>query len=119
MKGIASLAVVLALVATSAAAADQKPSAAHGKQLFLKVGCWQCHGTVGQGSTAGVRLAPDPLPVEALTTFVHETTGDMPKYTAKVLTDADLADIHAYLASIPQPASPDTIAILKNLKPTK
>ena len=37
-----------------------------GKAAFMKYGCWQCHGTQGQGSaitSAGKVLAPDPLPL--------------------------------------------------------
>jgi ubiquinol-cytochrome c reductase cytochrome c subunit len=106
-------------VAGSAFAADTASSAAHGKQLFLRDGCWECHGTMGQGGAAGKTLAPNTLPLEAMINFVHTTTGQMPAYSDKVLSDADLADIHAYLVSLPKPPSPDSIPALKNLKETK
>ena len=41
----------------------QAPSggnAANGKQIFMKQGCFRCHGTDGQGG-AGRRLTPNPL----------------------------------------------------------
>ena len=80
--------------------------AANGKKLFTKDGCYQCHGTQGQGTTAGARLAPKPPALAALIAYVRQPKGQMPPYTAKVISDGDLADIRAYLASIlePQPA---------------
>jgi len=78
-------------------------SAENGKALFLKVGCYECHGTQGQGAVTGPRLAPDPMPFEALSAFVRSTSRQMPPYRVKVLSEADLADIYAYLQSIPKP----------------
>ena len=53
-------------------------SAENGKRLFMKAGCWQCHGTVGQGGVAGPRIAPDPLPYEALAAFVRTSGTTLP-----------------------------------------
>ena len=88
---------LLLCAATSATAADP----AKGKALFEKHGCWQCHGYVGQGGAAGKTLAPKPMPFEAFTVFVRNTNGAMPPYPKEILSEVDLADIHAYLASIP------------------
>src|ERR1700732_4954749 len=78
-------------------------SAANGKKLFSKYGCYECHGTQGQGTTAGARLAPKPIALAALIACVRRPSGQMPPYTGKVVSDAELADIRAYLASIPEP----------------
>jgi ubiquinol-cytochrome c reductase cytochrome c subunit len=89
--------------------------AAKGKAAFMKYGCWQCHGTVGQGSvttSAGKVLAPDPLPYEGFAAFVRSTDRAMPPYSEKVLPNDDLADIHAYLASVPKPADYKSIPLL-------
>jgi mono/diheme cytochrome c family protein len=83
-----------------------------GKLAYIKNGCWQCHGFEGQGGIAGKRLAPDPLPVEALTAFVRGTNRAMPPYSEAVLSNEDLADIHAYLASIPKAPDPKSIGLL-------
>ena len=108
---LAAVAAGLVLAHGAAQAAD----AAKGKQAFMKYGCWQCHGTVGQGSPiTGPKLAPDPMPLEALTTFLRTTNRTMPPYREAVLPNADIADIHAYLASIPKPADPNSIDLLKN-----
>ena len=90
-------------------------NAAKGKTAFTTFGCWQCHGFEGQGSVAtsnGKVLAPDPLPWDTFSAFVRTSNVGMPPYSAKVLSDADLADIHAYLSSIPKPKDHKSIPLL-------
>jgi mono/diheme cytochrome c family protein len=102
----AAAVLVMSQGAALAASADK------GKTAYVKNGCWQCHGYVGQGGAAGPKLAPDPLAVEALTAFVHFTNGRMPPYPEAILSNADLADIHAYLQSIPKTADYKSIPLL-------
>jgi len=97
MRFLLSVLLLLGLATTPALAAD----AAKGKAAFMKNGCWQCHGEVGQGGAAGKTLAPKPMPLEAFNVFVRNSNGPMPPYPREILSDADLADIHAYLQSIP------------------
>jgi ubiquinol-cytochrome c reductase cytochrome c subunit len=106
--GLAALAAALVLGQSAADAA----SAEKGQALFMKYGCWQCHGTLGQGAITGPKLAPDPLPFDALANFVRTSTGQMPPYRQAVLPDADLADIYAYLQSIPTPPDAKTLPLL-------
>ncbi|HEV7775939.1 MAG TPA: c-type cytochrome [Luteibacter sp.] len=88
--------------------------AAHGHHLFLTVGCYQCHGTSGEGGGVfGPKLAPDPLPFIAVDHQLRSPAMRMPVYTAKVLSDQDVADIYAYLKSIPPSKQPDQIPLLK------
>jgi len=87
-------------------------SAEKGKAAFVKNGCWQCHGFQGQGGVAGAKLAPEPIPEEAFVAFVRTTNRAMPSYSEAVLSNDDLADIHAYLASIPKPPDPKSIPLL-------
>ena len=87
-------------------------SAEKGRETFVAKGCWQCHGFAGQGG-AGTRLAPDPLPLEGLTAFVRNTRGRMPPYPEAILSNEDLADIHAYLQSIPKAADYRSIPLLR------
>jgi ubiquinol-cytochrome c reductase cytochrome c subunit len=77
-------------------------SAENGKAQFMKFGCWECHGTAGQGTIAGPKLAPDPLPFDTLASFVRTSSRLMPPYRETVLPNNDLADIYAYLQSIPE-----------------
>jgi ubiquinol-cytochrome c reductase cytochrome c subunit len=39
----------------------------------------------------------------AFARYVRQPRGEMPPYTAKVVTDQELADIHAFLRSVPRP----------------
>jgi mono/diheme cytochrome c family protein len=87
-------------------------SAENGKRVFMRVGCWQCHGTVGQGAVTGPKLAPDPLAFDALSAFVRSTNRAMPPYREQVLSNDDLADIYAYLQSIPKGLEPVHIPLL-------
>src|ERR1043166_7878029 len=90
-----------------------EPSSANGRVLYVKVGCYACHGYQGQGGAAGPRIAPHPLPFDGLAAFVRTSSGEMPPYTATLLSDNDLADIYAYLQSIPQPPALASVPLLK------
>jgi mono/diheme cytochrome c family protein len=86
----------------------------NGKRVFLRAGCYQCHGTVGQGGQAGARLAQTKLPLAAFTSYVRNPApGGMPPYREKVLSDQDLADIYAYIQSVPPPLPLSSIPLLK------
>lgn len=104
---LAAVAVGLVLGPGSVSSASEK-----GKQLFVKNGCWQCHGFVGQGGAAGPALAPNVMPLEAMNNFVRNSNRAMPSYRETILPNEDLAEIHAYLASIPKPADPKSIPLL-------
>ena len=98
------------LVLSAATAAAQ--SAEKGKTAYVKHGCWQCHGFAAQGGIAGPKLVPDPMPLVALTAFVRHTRGAMPPYQEAILSSADLADIHAWLSSLPRPQDYKSIPLL-------
>ncbi len=105
--GLAALAAGLVLGPAAFAASAEK-----GKTAYMKYGCWQCHGTVGQGGIAGPGLAPNPLPYEAFAAFVRTTSRTMPPYQEPVLPNGDLADMHAYLLTIPKPPDYKSIPLL-------
>ena len=90
---------------------------ANGESVYLRIGCPACHGTVGHGGAAK-RLAPDTLPLAAFTTWVRNGTpgwsflAGMPAFSPEVISDAELANIQAYLASQPQPPPLDRIPLL-------
>jgi len=78
-----------------------------GRLGFVKVGCAQCHGREAQGSpTTGPRLGPNGLPYAAFARYVRTPRLQMPPYTEKILSDADLADLYAFVQSRPKPATP-------------
>jgi ubiquinol-cytochrome c reductase cytochrome c subunit len=104
--------LLLCIALTICAGVAHAQSAEKGRVAYVKNGCWQCHGFVGQGGVAGPKLAPEAKPLEYYTAFVRNTRGPMPPYSEKLLSNADLADIHAWLQSQPKAADPKTIPLL-------
>ena len=105
--------MLLSLLAMTALAQVKAGDAANGKRLFEKVGCYQCHGYVGQGGTAGARLAQTRLPLIAFTAYVRNpASGGMPPFRPKVMTDQELADISAYIKTFPEPKAAKDIPLL-------
>lgn len=119
--GIAALALTGRALAQNQAPAPRQPTATapagnveQGRKLFVSYGCYQCHGYEAQGSGAtGPRLGPRPLPAAAFTRYVRQPSNQMPPYTAKVVSDADLAHIYAFVQARPAPAPASTIPLLK------
>jgi mono/diheme cytochrome c family protein len=104
-------------VTTSLPPQDEKPPAGNmqnGKKLFTSYGCFECHGHQAEGtSVGGPRLGPNPISFPAFIKYVRQPTGQMPPFTIKVTSDADLADIYTFLQSLPQPPKADSIPALK------
>ena len=96
--------VATVLLAATLAAQAQAPagSAERGYKLYMEKMCYTCHGTVGQGGErgAGPQISPTKWPYEAFAQQVRHPRQDMPRYPAKFVTDQELADIYAYVASI-------------------
>jgi ubiquinol-cytochrome c reductase cytochrome c subunit len=84
----------------------------NGKQLYNDIGCWQCHGYEGQGG-AGPELGPNPISYPSFKAYIRHPRGQMPPYSEKVVTDQQLADIHAFLETIPASPDADSIPLLK------
>lgn len=95
---------------------DASPTgnAQNGKKLFMSDGCYECHGRQGQGAaqTGAARIGPPLLSFEGFQTYVRSPKNNMPPYTSKAIPDADLADIYAYLKSIPMPPKGKDIPLL-------
>ena len=111
---VLSVAVVHAQAPERPAAPTPPGNADAGKKLYVSVGCYQCHGYEAQGSSAtGPRLGPRPIAFAAFSRYVRQPTGQMPPYTAKVVTEQDLSDIYAFLSSVPAPPPLETVPLLK------
>jgi mono/diheme cytochrome c family protein len=99
-----------------AQSSDAAPSgnAQNGKKLFKSYGCYECHGTEGQGAqqTGAARIGPPQLSFEGFQSYIRKPTGQMPPYASKAVSDQDAADIYAYLKSIPMPPKGKDIPLL-------
>ena len=114
---------VLTMILGAAVLSAQSPGAAsapagnaqNGRKLFESYGCYQCHGHEAQGGIGTApRLGPKPIAFAAVQKYVRAPTGQMPPYTAKVVSDKDLADIYAFLQSVAVPPPVKDIPLLNN-----
>src|SRR5712691_6880537 len=105
--------LLTALVVVAVQAQTLTGNADNGKRLFLKNGCYQCHGYAGQGGLGGARLAQTKLPLVAFTAYVRNPApGGMPPYRAKVMSDQELADVWTYIKTFPEPPPVKSIPLL-------
>ena len=113
----AAAALCASPLAVAPAQVGPQGDAANGKQIYLRDACFTCHGRSGQG---GVFRGPTPilartaLPFDGFRELVRNPPGDMPGYSEAVLSDKDIADIYAFVESLPGPRSPKDIRVLDN-----
>ncbi|HEY4709476.1 MAG TPA: c-type cytochrome [Candidatus Acidoferrales bacterium] len=115
MRSLGVLAFVFALTLGSPRAQAQAPttksgdagtaSVANGKRAFVSAGCVACHGPKGEGTASGIQIAPPPLELPALISYVRQPTGKMPPFGTGVVSDQQLSDIYAFLESVAPPPS--------------
>jgi ubiquinol-cytochrome c reductase cytochrome c subunit len=96
------LAELYAFLQSLAPAVKADPSSANarnGERLYMSYGCYECHGTEGQGSTqtGASRIGPIQIPFAPFVAYIRQPTAQMPPYSAKSVSDAELADIYAFL----------------------
>jgi mono/diheme cytochrome c family protein len=104
------------LLAATLLAQGPAGDAASGKKLFLRDGCYECHGYAGQGGAAGARIATIGLNAQGLIRYVRAPAGAMPAYTDRVITDQELTDIHAYLQTMAKAKPAKDIPLLNALE---
>lgn len=104
-RGSEWLAFLAALLFAAGAANAQ--DATHGKELFLKYTCYGCHGFSAENGP-GARLVPMKLTQAGFIAYVRNPPrpNQMPSYSPKVLSDGDMADIYAYIKTIPDTDRP-------------
>ena len=117
---IAGLFPLLAVAAAMAAAQSPAPDAvSRGRAVYMNSGCWACHGYTGRGGIgpmSGPDIAREEITREALTFIVRHPIRIMPAFSEKVLSDAQLADIHSFLAAQPRSRSVSDIPLLTKEK---
>ena len=96
----------------SALQVSTDPNVNAGAALYRKNGCYECPVNDGQGGPQGPRLGPNPIPLPRFTAYVRNPGGDMPPFTAKVVSDDDLSKIYAFLQSRPAPPPVKDIPLL-------
>jgi len=84
-----------------------------GKDLYLRYSCYACHSYDGHGG-AGARLVPMRMTVERFSTYVRNPR-QMPPYSTKLLSEAQMADIWAYIKSLPVSPEAKDIPLLAQI----
>jgi mono/diheme cytochrome c family protein len=97
-------------LAQAAASAQTAGDAAAGKAYWDRqapraTDCKDCHGLNGEGGF-GPDLAGRGLNVAQIERAVHQPWGVMPAFDQSQVSDKDAADLAAYFASLPKPATP-------------
>jgi mono/diheme cytochrome c family protein len=106
LSGVA--AALLCLGAGNLARAQDAPAgdAAEGKRIYLATGCFFCHGRSGQGGNLNGPapiLAKTAMPWEGFVNQLRNPSNEMPAYAESVMPDKQVADIYAFLQSLPGP----------------
>jgi mono/diheme cytochrome c family protein len=115
---VKSVLLSLALLLPVAASAQSAPqgNVENGKRVFLRQGCWECHGYAGQGGRDGARIGATSLSLQGVIRYVRKPAGAMPAFSEKILPDQELADIYAYLKSLPPVKAAKDIPLLNQFK---
>jgi mono/diheme cytochrome c family protein len=102
----------------AARAQDAPPGdAVEGKRLYLAVGCFTCHGRSGQGGAMNgpvPALAKTAMPFDGFKGQLRQPANEMPAYSEKVMTDKQVADIYAFVESLPGPRPTKDVKILND-----
>ncbi|MEE9277617.1 MAG: cytochrome c oxidase subunit II transmembrane domain-containing protein [Dehalococcoidia bacterium] len=85
-------------------AAQGVGDAARGQELFFANGCNVCHGDNGEGGI-GPTIASTGLSLDGVTGQYRRPRGVMPSFDEDRVPDADVADIYAWLQTLPLPDS--------------
>jgi mono/diheme cytochrome c family protein len=116
-----SLFLIIVAAGLTAQIRAQTPGAAPGnaetgKKTYADRACWMCHGFAAQGGEGpgGPRLAGRVPEWPRFSKYVRRPTDDMIPYPPKVLSDQELADIYAWLKSLPPPPAVSSIPQLKD-----
>lgn len=105
--------VSLSVRATAQAQPASTGNVQAGKDIYLRYSCYACHSYDGHGG-AGARLVPMRMTVERFTAYVHNPR-QMPPYSTKLLTDAQLGDVWAYIKSLPVSPEAKDIPLLARI----
>ena len=115
---VVTIPILLAVAATAALAQDAPSGdAAKGRQIYLADGCFTCHGRLGQGGAFNQptpSLAKTALPFDGFKFQVRNPVRDMPAYAETVMSDQDVADVYAFVQSLPGKRDAKDIPLLRD-----
>jgi mono/diheme cytochrome c family protein len=98
-----SAAIVLvqsaSLPATAQAGKAPAGNRENGKKLYNDNACYACHGMSAEGG-AGPRLGPEAIPFPDFLERVRRPTDVMPPFDEKMISDAEVADIYAFVKTV-------------------
>ena len=90
-------------------------NATRGKDLYLSYSCYACHGYNAQTGN-GARLLPMRMNQQVFSLYIRAPkTPGMPVYSTKMLSDAQAADIYAYVLSLPKAPELKDVPLLNQL----
>jgi mono/diheme cytochrome c family protein len=108
LSGVAAVAAILCAGGMGVARAQDAPpgDAAEGKRLYMLDGCFTCHGRAGQGGRLNGPapvIARTAMPFEGFKGQLRTPVNEMPAYAEPVMSDRQIADIYAFVQSLPGP----------------
>ncbi len=118
--GVTAVAASLCVgaMASVARAQDAPPGdVAEGKRIYLATGCFFCHGRSGQGGNLNGPapiIAKTAMPWEGFVNQLRHPSNEMPAYSEKVMSEKQIANIYAFLHSLPGPLPAKDMAIFKD-----
>jgi mono/diheme cytochrome c family protein len=105
--GMIAVAATLCTGGNPARAQDAPPgNATEGKRLYMLDGCFTCHGRSGQGGRLNGPapiIAKTALPFDGFMGQLRNPVNEMPAYAEPVMSDQQVADIYAFVQSLPGP----------------
>jgi mono/diheme cytochrome c family protein len=108
-------AALLPLAAKSQGNAAPAGNVNNGKELYLKYGCYACHGYTAQTGN-GAHLVSTKLNLQGFTNYIRNPrTNGMPTYTSKVVPDQQAADLFAYIKTFKEPPAAKDIPLLNQI----
>ncbi|HEY2136784.1 MAG TPA: cytochrome c [Xanthobacteraceae bacterium] len=118
LVSLALAAIALGGALTIARAQDAPAGdVANGKRVYLADGCFMCHGRSGQGGAyngPAPVLAKTEMPFDGFKGQLRNPVDDMPAYSTAVMTDQQIADIYAFVRSLPGRRNAKDIPLLND-----
>src|SRR6267142_2759688 len=99
-------------LAQTPAPASQSANAENGKKLYVTYFCWSCHGSQGRAGGAAPAITPSARSADDLIKYIRKPRGAMPTSTSKSISDREIADIAAFLRTVPKDPDPKSIPLL-------